>query len=524
MMAEQPCDARPETVAAIDVGASAVRLVIAELTAGRPPRVIDEAIRGVSLGKETFFAGRIGSEPMDAVLRALKGFARLMGEHGVTRYRAVATSAVREASNADTFLDRVLVKTGLRLEVIDLAEESRLVYLAVRNGLAGHPALAARHALIVEVGGGSADITLLAGARPKYSGVYALGSVRLRQALRPWASDAERRVRLLTRNIGGVVRAISRDVPLRSAEFMIGLGGDMRLAAREVAGGGEGAVCEVPREPFLQFCAQVERFGEEALAERFGLTLVDAETLVPALLVYRALLIETPAQGITVPPVSLRDGLLADMAAPPSGSAAGGLAEFSQQVLAGAEALGEKYRHDAAHARHVALLATRLFDELRDEHGLEPRDRLLLEVAALLHNIGSFVSLRAHHKHAQYLIQASEIFGLSAGDRAIIANVARYHRRGLPQPSHLPYMALDRTERVRVNKLAAILRVANALDAENAQKVREVRIVRADGALCLDVTGVGDLAMERERVQARANLFQDVFGCVLAWRGTGVQP
>ena len=517
-------DPSPETVAVIDIGASAVRLVIAELTPGRPPAVLDEAVRGVSLGKETFSGGRIGSGPMDAVLHAMEGFKRLMDEHGVTRYRAVATSAVREASNADTFLDRVKVKTGLRLDVIDASEESRLVYVAVRDRLSGHPALAARHALIVEVGGGSADITLLAGNRPKYSGVYALGSVRLRQALRPWAGDVERRVRLLTRNIGNIVRDIARDVPMRSAEFMIALGGDMRFVARELAGGREGAVSEVPRDPFLQFCAQVERLGEEALTDRYGLSSVDAETLVPALLVYRALLLETSAQGITVPPVSLRDGLLADMAAPPSRMAPDGLADFSQQVLSGAEALGEKYQHDAVHARHVAFLATRLFDDLREEHGLDARDRLLLEVAALLHNIGIFVSLRAHHKHAQYLIQASDIFGLSSDDRAVIANVARYHRRGLPQKSHLPYMALDRTERVRVNKLAAILRIANALDAESVQKVRDVRVVGGDGALLLDVTGVGDLAMERDHVQARADLFHDVFGRALAWRGAGASP
>jgi len=208
----------PETVAVIDIGASAVRLVVAELTPGRRPFVVEEVLRGVSLGKDTVSTGRIGSRTMEAALRALEGFKRLMDEHGSSRYRAVATSAVREASNADTFLDRVQVRTGLQVDVIDVSEESRLVYLAVRDGLAGHAALSASHALLVEVGGGSADITVLEGDRPKYSGVYALGSVRLRQGLRQWAGDRERRVRLLTRNIGNVVRDIDRDIPMRSAE------------------------------------------------------------------------------------------------------------------------------------------------------------------------------------------------------------------------------------------------------------------------------------------------------------------
>jgi len=513
----------PETVAVIDIGASAVRLVVAELTAGRRPFVVEEVVRGVSLGKDTFSAGRIGSGAMEAALRALEGFKRLMDEHGASRYRAVATSAVREASNADTFLDRVHLRTGLQVDVLDVSEESRLVYLAVRDGLAGHPALSASHALLVEVGGGSADITVLEGDRPKYSGVYALGSVRLRQGLRQWAGDRERRVRLLTRNIGNVVRDIDRDIPMRSAEYMIALGGDVRLAAQELVDAPEGQLTEVPRDAFIEFCGRVERMAEEEIADRFGLSPGDAEILVPALLVYRTLLVETSAAGITVPPTSLRDGVLADMAAPQIDGRPGSLEDFGRQVLASAEALGEKYRYDAVHAKNVAHLAVRLFDELKAEHGLDARDRLLLEVAALLHNIGVFVGLRAHHKHAQYLIQASDIFGLSSDDRAIIANVARYHRRGLPQQSHLPYMALDRTERVRVNKLASILRVANALDAEHSQKVKDLHITAADGAWLLEVDGIGDLAMERMKVDARADLFHEVFGRSLSWRGAGVQ-
>jgi exopolyphosphatase/guanosine-5'-triphosphate,3'-diphosphate pyrophosphatase len=522
-MAEPAPQQHPETVAVIDIGASAVRLVVAELARNRRPFVVEDVVRGVSLGKDTFSTGRIGSAAMEAALHALEGFKHLMDEHGASRYRAVATSAVREASNADTFLDRVQIRTGLQVDVIDVSEESRLVYLAVRDGLAGHPALTAAHALLVEVGGGSADITVLEGDRPKYSGVYALGSVRLRQGLRHWAGDRERRVRLLTRNIGNVVRDIDRDIPMRSAEYMIALGGDVRLAAQELVDAPDEHVTEVPRDAFIEFCGRVEKLAEEEIADRFGLSPGDAEALVPALLVYRALLLETSAKGITVPPASLRDGLLADLAAPPGGGLPGGLADFSRQVLSSAEALGEKYRHDAAHARNVAFLATRLFDELNAEHGLDARDRLLLEVAALLHNIGIFVGLRAHHKHAQYLIQASEIFGLSSDDRAIIANVARYHRRGLPQQSHLPYMALDRTERVRVNKLAAMLRIANALDAEHSQKVQDLRVRAADGAWLLDVQGIGDLAMERMKVDARADLFHDVFGRSLSWRGAGVQ-
>jgi exopolyphosphatase/guanosine-5'-triphosphate,3'-diphosphate pyrophosphatase len=396
------------------------------------------------------------------------------------------------------------------------------VYLAVRSQLSGHPALAAPHALLVEVGGGSADITVLAGDQPKYSGVYALGSVRLRQSLVRWSGGQDRRIQMLARHISNVVGDIRREMPLASASFMIAFGHDVRFAAQELIDAPESAVREVPRDAFIEFCGRVEKLDEEQLVDRFALSPVDAETLVPALLVYRALLVETAAAGITVPQASLRAGLLVDLAGTGATDATG-FAELARQVLASAEALAEKYRYDAAHSKKVAFLATRLFDELKNEHGLIARDRILLEVSALLHDIGVFVGLRAHHKHAQYLIQASEIFGLSSDDRDVIANVARYHRRGLPQRAHLPFMALDRQDRIRVNKLAALLRVANALDAEHAQKVDDVHVRAVDGGWVLDITGAGDLMMERLGVEARSDLFTDVFGRSLAWHGAGVR-
>jgi exopolyphosphatase/guanosine-5'-triphosphate,3'-diphosphate pyrophosphatase len=243
---------------------------------------------------------------------------------------------------------------------------------------------------------------------------------------------------------------------------------------------------------------------------------------VPALLVYRTLLSETTARRIVVSDATLRSGLLLDLARPRGRSSA---EDFERQVLASAEALGRKYQFDRPHGLHVATLATRLFDELREEHGLSDRERLLLQVAALLHDIGIYVSLRAHHKHSQYILAASQIFGLSDEETAMVSNIARYHRRGTPQRSHLPYIALDRHDRLIVNKLAAILRVANALDAEHLQKIRDLRVVRGGATWILELEGSGDLTMEQLAVEARTDLFGETFGRQLVVRATSsVRP
>lgn len=510
---------QPSTLAVIDMGASAVRLVIAEHHADQPFQILEQASRGILLGRDTFSKGVIESETIEAALRALEGFKAVMDNYGSYVCRAIATSAVREARNADTFLDRIRIRTGLDFEVISESEESRLVYLSVRRSLEGHAALDAAQSLIVEVGGGGAGLTLLTRGQPRQSGVFALGSVRIRQGLGLSRHGHEQRLSLVKRYIANVVGEIRDEIPIRRASWLIAAGGDARFAASEILDADVQGPREIPREAFIAFCDALEAIPEERLAERYRLPAAEIETLVPALMVYRALLQATVASRLVVPDASLRAGMLIDLT---SGNGRPGEAEFEQQVLASAEALGRRYRFDADHGRAVMRLCNRLFDELQDEHGLGSRERLLLQVAALLHDIGNFVSLRAHHKHAQYLLSASQIFGLSDDDLAVVSNVARYHRRGLPQKTHVPYIALDRHERMIVNKLAAILRVANALDAEHLQKVRDLRVHPQGDEWVLEIEGTGDLTMERMAALARADMFAEVFGHQLVVRGSGV--
>jgi len=506
----------PLVVAAVDMGASAIRLVVAEAVDNDAPKVIEEATRGVLLGKDTFSHGKLDPATMEATLKALEGFRRIMDTYGVVRYRAVATSAVREAENCDTFIDRIRLRTGLDVEIIDGSEENRLTYVAVREALAGHQALADGDALLVGVGGGSADISFLRKGEPIHSGLYALGSVRLGQSLSSYHGSHLQKMRLLRRQIHNVVEDIRREMPLREARHFIALGTHVRFAGERILGAtASGTVLGITKGPFLAFCDQIAAEDTESLVERERLPQAEAETVVPALLAYRELLVETSAENIIVPEASLCAGLVLELTRTEQGH---GIEDFRRQVLASASALGEKYRYDVPHARNVSHLATRIFDQMRVEHGLSDRHRLLLEVAALLHDVGIYVNLKGHHKHAEYILSASEIFGLSRDDMAIVANVARYHRRATPQKSHLPYMALDRDTRVEVNKLAAILRLANALDADHLQKIKDVRLVYEEGTWVLEADGAGDLTMERLACLSRADFLTEVFGRRIAFR------
>jgi exopolyphosphatase/guanosine-5'-triphosphate,3'-diphosphate pyrophosphatase len=501
-------------VAVLDMGASAIRLVVAEIAPDTSLRIIEEASRGVLLGRDTFASGTIRSRTADAALAALDGFRAVIDGYGVQQIRAVATSAVREARNRDAFLDRIRGRTGIDFDIINEAEESRLAFLAVRHSLAVDGSFGGEWTLLAEVGGGSTSLTLLRYGQPVRSGVYALGAIRLRQQLELWKHAHELQLVLLKRQIANVVEEIRLEIPLPTISQMIAMGGDVRFVASQVDSGDDG----ISRQAFLAFCDRIESLNEDQLVDQYRLHAGEADTLVPALLVYRTLLAETAAQRLVVSDASLRTGILLDLAAGGRLSAE----DFEAQVLASAEAVGHKYRFDAAHGRHVAHLAARLFDDFADEHGLGERERLLLQVSALLHDVGIYVSLRAHHKHSQYILAASQIFGLSDEETAVVANVARYHRRGTPQRSHLPYIALDRRDRLVVNKLASLLRVANALDAEHLQKVRDVRLVRRDSAWLLELDANGDATMEQMAATARADMLAETFGRQVVIRPSGV--
>src|SRR5688572_302201 len=390
-------------IGVLDMGASAIRLVVAEIDARRTVRVIEEASRGVQLGRDTFSGGVIRSQTVDAALEALDGFRQIMDGYGVVDIRAVATSAVREARNADMFLDRVQGRTDIRFEIINEAEESRLAYLAVRDALRRHPAFRAARALLIEVGGGSTSLSALRRGQPTRSGVYPLGSVRLRQQLDLRRHTPELQVALLNRYIANVVEEIRVEIPLDRVTHVIAIGGDVRFVAAQLSDGGDtdGQVPEIGRQRFLDFCGEIERLDEDSLVDRFRLSGDQLETLLPALLIYRRLVAETATRSVIVSRASLRAGVLIDVAEPKSRLSA---EDFAHQVLAAADTLGHRYRFDRDHGHHVAMLAIRLFDQLRDEHGLGERERLLLQVAALLHDVGMYISLRAHHKHSQYIL------------------------------------------------------------------------------------------------------------------------
>jgi exopolyphosphatase/guanosine-5'-triphosphate,3'-diphosphate pyrophosphatase len=495
-------------LAAIDIGSSAIRMDIAEIHSDGVIRVLDSLKKGVQLGREAFTDGHLSQETIRAACDALRDFKKVMDTYGVVRYRAVATSAVRESSNRETFLDRLLMSTGLDVEIIDGPEENRLTLTAVMDSLRGETDISKAKSLLVEVGGGSTDIAFLSGGELQQSSTFPLGSIRLRAGA--GAVKNEQQVRLIKRQITGFLSNLKREMEVRDAAHFIALGGDVRFAAKALNNANQSArLSIIPREAFSDFVDALSKLNTDALVQKYSIPYVDAETLVPALLTYAQILRETQAQNIIVSDASIRAGILQDLAPEEQGTRRKRLVN---QILSAARSLGRKYHYDESHAERVREISVRLFDELKTEQRMTDTHRLYLEVAALLHDIGSFVSPRSHHKHSYYLISASELFGLRKRELELIANIARYHRRAMPQRSHTAYVSLERDDRMIVSKLSAILRVANALDKDHSQQTIDLNISREGDQLVLTAQNVSDLTMGRMALASRSDFFTEVFG------------
>jgi hypothetical protein len=237
-----------------------------------------------------------------------------------------------------------------------------------------------------------------------------------------------------------------------------------------------------------------------------------ADTIVPAVSIFLRVA-ELFYQGaIVAPGVGLKEGILIELV-DRHFDAWDEEAEASR-LLAGCTRLGQRYHFDEGHAEVVDRLASQLFDDLWDLHGLRARDRVLLRAAAILHDIGDYVRYDGHHKHSYYLIQQSDIMGLSPDERAIVANVARYHRKSLPDPAHPNFRDLDKDARAKVRSLAAILRVADALDREHLGRVEGVRgeVDEPRRRLLLHLRGEGDRELEEWTVRQKGDLLREEFG------------
>lgn len=497
----------PLRVAAVDIGSNAIRFSVAEFLDPGSRVELEYQRVPVRLGHSAFITGRLTAGNMDVAVEALSSFRRTLDTLGVRDLRVVATSAVRESRNGGELAERIRQESGLRLETITGSEEARLVWLAVRDRFP----LEGRW-MLVDLGGGSLEVSVVRQSGIEWSESHTTGTVRLLEHLGGTESGTEKRLGRLLAEYTRTLR-----LPALDDEGLAGLiatGGNIEALAK---------LAEAPRDdrgvsrlPVLALKAVNRRLSDMTYRQRIdelGLREDRADVIIPAGHIYERVAELAGASEIVVPHVGVKDGVLLDLVEDLTTHRLH-VSNQEREVLAAALALGRRYRFDEAHGRHVAVLALSLFDQLAALHGLGEADRRILLGAAVLHDVGQYVSYRKHHKHSLYLILNGPLSVFTPAEIPLVALVARYHRRAEPRAEHDVWQDLDDEDRERVVRMAALLRIADALDREHFQRVTAVRARLEPKRVVLGVDGRGELLLEQWAVAKKGSMFERAFGRV----------
>ena len=498
-------------LAVVDIGTNSIHMVLAEIDPDGGYTLLDRVKDMTRLGDGTFQTRRLSDQSMGRGIEVLKNFTTLARNKGYNRIVMTATSAVREAKNGGEFIEQVARVTGVRVRVVTGKEEARLIYLGVRHSMD----LADRPSLIIDVGGGSVE--LISGNRKKMVQGESLkiGAIRLKDQCLRHEPPTKSEIRNLQNAIDDQVKPALKQ--FKSDKFV-------HLIASSGMAGNLAEMIHLRRtgnpipqlnlatltlkeikdvEADLTTCRTTERHA------LLGLDPKRVDTLLPATAVIRTLMEKTGHQEILISDKAIREGVIYDFI---EKNQAGLRAEreIPNLRLRNVMALGRRCQFPEVHSRHVARLATSLFDQTQSLHGLGEEEREWLEYGALLHDIGYLIHPRQHHKHSYYLIKNSNVSGFRAEEIEMIASVARYHRRSTPGKEHVSLQSLPVNGQKIVSMLSALLRIADGLDRSHFSVVKKIHVILGK-TVTIQLTTIGDSELEIWTAHSRSDFFKSVF-------------
>ncbi len=465
-------------VAAIDVGSNSVRQIVADVSPDGAISVVDEMKAQPRLGAGVESTGVLADSAIERAVEAISRMATLAKQLGAHRIESVATSAVRDAANAERFIARVRQETGLKVRVLTGEDEARLSF---RSALA-HFDLAAGRSVIMDIGGGSLELALAADGVLDRLRSLPLGALRLTE--RYFADGvSERKVRKLRKEVRRLIRDVIPTRDWRGAQ-VIGSGGTftnlggMHLARQRILAARNVHATVIPRTEVEHLLDSLVAMSTDERRQMPGLNPERSEIMVAGVAVAAEVLARVDARDLMVSRYGIREGLLLESARVRATAADPGEArERSVREFA------ERCHYEAPHGQQVQRLALRLFDSLGERIGCEPEDRALLSDAALLHDVGYHISYDRHHKHSYHLILHAELLGVAPEEQVVMANVARYHRGAVPKRKHRNFGELSGELRDRVSRLSALLRVADGFDRGHVGAVADLKVRRLQRAI-----------------------------------------
>lgn len=499
-------DARMEVV--MYLGPSSMSLIVTEVE-GDNVRMLDFLTQPVPVARDIFRMGRISRHTMDRCAQVMGDYIEALKEYGEgtsLKTRFMMSNIMSEAANIDVFANRMHVVHGLRGRIIDDGRMTRLIYVKVRETLALYPDFQKKNTMVVHVGPGNTRILLFEKGRITRYSCHRLGSHRTGEAVGEIDfGDDVKELAVLREHARGQIDQIVIDYAfLKNLDGMIIVGSEMQ-SLRDCFPIDEQGVLSLEA-----MGREAERMAGMTLEQRmveYGADFAEIDSLLPAIMINQTIAQQLSPQKILIPASFYEEEFLLSLIRSELNPS-----DLEDEVLHFAGLLADRYMADRQHRTHVSVLCDTLFDQLIDLHRLTDHDQLLLRVAAILHEVGGFISSNDHHKHSEYLILNSEIFGLSRDDVETVALLARFHRHETPAKTDDLYADMTQTDRMRVSKMAAILRVADALERGHSRRVRAVKARIHGKNLELEIEGVRDTTVEELALRIKGDLFTDIFG------------
>ena len=505
-------------IAVVDIGCTFLRLIIAEKRKDGRCAVLEQVVQSVPIGKDILSSKKISQDTLEHCVSILHDFHRLLCEYRIQAetVHAVAIAALRQAENCDVFLNRLTIASGISFQLLEIGQTAYYYHLALRmipsnKGLLENDSIA-----VLEIGGLTCSLLYRDQGEIQYAQTYNIGALRIRQQLES--------LHLGNRYLGDIVEGRMREMVenlkqnIKSKKTkLIFLGRVLRFAIAHLHKTGDLHV-ETSRIVCIQV-SKVETLVKEVkgqsvdeLASSWKIPYSDAELIAPTLMLVLLMAKALKCTTLFIGNLSSSDGLVIEAADNPEREAL-----MLRHIIRIARETGEKYGYDVKHAEMVMENAVAIFDVMTKEHMCTPKHRMMLQVAALLHDIGMFINARGHHKHSNYLIRNTEFIGLSQEDIVIIALIARYHRKSPPLLTHPEFASLSREQRLVVCKLSAILRVADALDRVHDQNLGKLKFKLMERELrCIPPAGA-HVHAEQIALGEKSDLFNLVYGrsCVI---------
>lgn len=498
--------------AAIHLGSEMISMQIVQYRNLNNMKVLEECNRRVRLGEETFKNKIIPFSMVNEICELLVGFKRLMTEYEVEEYSMQATTAVREALNRVFLLDQIYIRTGLKVTVIDLPEEIYTKYASIRrtmklDGLTGVD----ESMLMMDISSGGLGITFVKDNIIRYQQNLNIGVIRVKESFNRNQRSSMKFNQALAEYLSSTMGAVRDALKNEQIHYLVLTGAESELLLQMMGVEFKAGVIRIKTEQFMQLFKTVHELNLPQIIKVFKINEDVAELVVPTILLYEQLLALVPVQEIILTDDRFIDGICLLHIGPKASKDYAD--ELEQEQLSLLYSIGERYQYDEAHSRQVAKLALAMFDKLGKHYGLDSHSRILLQATALLHDIGKYVSLRSHSLYSYMLIMSCDILGFSEMDKKIVALASYYHAHRLfSGKRHAEVEEMSQKIMPLVAKIAALVRLADAMDRSYKQKIKSCRVNVKNGVMKVEAVTLEDLTIEEWTFASKASFFEEVYG------------